>query len=197
MLVGVLLAFAQTVVAAPTVTTGGKSSLKTASCYDFNNYVPANDSPVTGGSTVVLIYSVDATYWTLTYFFGKVCTNIPVVYAANTTQEPNGTIGKLSKASASTGNWYTSGNKDAIARSFLDPDSFVNGRNTVGLYAVCPNNTAGIRTTAYQRSDGVPVAPNVNANDIGYTTNQWVNPLSMATVIASYNFVCVKTDTTQ
>lgn len=181
--------------AAPTVITGNPGFA--VACYDFNDYIPAVDSPVVGGWVMVKPNPSNYTgydSWPNSFYFrgfGKVCTKNAL---SQTTSQGDLVVGRLSVRSNAYG-WYAAGTATKVTSDDSGWFNYSEIPNNT-LKPSCPNNTAPIMVSNYTRSDGGVVVPPIHGYDIA-GANAWIYPASYPAGTTIEAFVCVKTDTTQ
>lgn len=196
---GLMFAFTQAVgAAAPTAIANNTGY--SAACYDFNDYIPATESPVIGGWALITPppgmgkYLGNTVNNYLVHPFGKICTGVAL---SQNTDTYNRYTGRLAKNSTSYG-WYVAG------PAWFDNQTGCTSE-TCGydwkplpesLFMACPSNSAPIKVSNYVRSDGGQIITPVHSFDVSAAnTAAWLSPGSYPAGTRLETFVCVKTDT--
>lgn len=163
-------------------------------CYDFGNYIPSVDSPVTGGY-VPYGYVADrapgaggGSFWA----YGVVCFNIPYGGPVDPNNNANMArhpyyLGTAFYADPRVAGLFWSGKfvYDSSSSSYIW---------AVAIEASCPRNSAMISVPGYKRSDGVDIPPLNYYSSAGGVLAQG-NAAMHTGVAARRHAVCVKTDT--
>lgn len=154
-------------------------------CYDANNYIPSNDSPVVGGWTAIYTQNPEGTInysLPLGYMirpFGKFCTDRQLT---NTTADANynsdPVAGRKLRYSGASSEWYIGGAAQIVSSCYDCTTVYGAHKEYPAIGMACPPNTAPIRVSGYVRSDGGSMTAPLHAYDIfsnHSSNNRWIN----------------------